>query len=346
MTFTKNLSQLVLSGAVALMASLPAVAQDSVTLTIHHFQPATGGTQTNMIEPWANAITEQSGGRITFEIYPSMTMGGRPNELYSQVRDGMADIVWTSLGYTPGVFRRAEVFELPLVHGGSARATTIALNNSMEMLAEDFKDVKVLFLHSHGGNIIHSGTKAIRGLDDLRGMKLRTPSRTGAWVLESWGVEPVGMPVPDVPQAMSKGTVDGALTSLEVIPEANLQELVKFATSPAGGDTFGTNVFMFAMNKDSYEALPEDLRAVIDANTGAAVAASIGEMWIAKDQVGAKALSAAGAELIVLSEEETARFAATSETVVQRWIDEVTGLGLDGAALAESARAAIAAAAE
>src|SRR5690606_3326483 len=102
-------------------------------------------------------------------IYPSMSMGGKSSELYGQVRDGMADIVWTSLGYTPGVFRRAEVFELPLIHQGSAVQTTIALNNSLDMLAEDFKDIKLLFLHSHGGNVLHSGGKAVKGFDDVKG---------------------------------------------------------------------------------------------------------------------------------------------------------------------------------
>ena len=124
-----------------------ALAQD-VTLTMHHFLPPVANAHKIMLQPWADRVTEQSDGRIAFEIFPSMSMGGKPNELYGQVRDGSADIVWTLLGYTPGVFPRSEVFELPLVHAGSAIDTTVALNASLDMLAEDFDDIHVLFLLS------------------------------------------------------------------------------------------------------------------------------------------------------------------------------------------------------
>ncbi len=75
-----------------------------------------------LIEPWAKSIEEASDGRIAFEIFPAMALGGKPPELYSQVRDGVADVVWTVTGYTPGTFPRIEVFELPSVHQGDARA--------------------------------------------------------------------------------------------------------------------------------------------------------------------------------------------------------------------------------
>ncbi|MBB95206.1 MAG: C4-dicarboxylate ABC transporter substrate-binding protein [Rhodobacteraceae bacterium] len=339
--FTKLLCS---AAAVATLAG-SAMAQD-VTLIMHHFLPPVSNAHKDMLEPWAEKIEAESDGRIAIEIAPSMAMGGKPNELYGQVRDGAADIVWTILGYTPGVFPRSEVFELPLVHAGSATQTTIALNASLDMLAEDFKDVKVLFLHSHQGNLIHSATKPVRSFDDVAGMKLRTPSRTGAWEIVEMGAEPVGLPVPALPEAMSKGVVDGALTTYEIVPALNLQELDKFTTELPDGDRFGTSVFTLAMNKDIYEDLPEDLRAIIDANSGKAVAAQMGALWEGFEETGITALDAAGVERIVLSEEEGAKFDAVSEKVVQQWIDDVAAKGIDGVALVEGARAAIAAAAQ
>lgn len=337
--FTKFLG----ATGVGLMVATSAVAEE-VTLLMHHFLPPVANAHKVMLQPWADRVAAQSDGRITIDIAPAMAMGGKPNELYGQVRDGTADIVWTLLGYTPGVFPRSEVFELPLVHAGSATDTTIALNASMDMLAEDFKDIHVLFLHSHDGNLIHSATKPVRRFDDAAGLKLRTPGRTGAWVIEAMGAEPVGLPVPALPEAMAKGVVDGALTTYEIVPALKLQELDKYTTELPDGDRFGTAVFMLAMNKDAYEALPDDLRAVIDANAGTNIAAEIGAMWEGFEQSGVDALAAAGVESIVLSEGEAAKFNAQSEAVVQRWIDEVTAKGIDGAALVDQARAAIAAA--
>lgn len=321
-----------------------AVAQD-VTLTMHHFLPPVANAHKAMLQPWADRVAEQSDGRIAIEIFPAMSMGGKPNELYGQVRDGAADIVWTLLGYTPGIFTRSEVFELPLIHAGSAKATTIALNASLEMLADDFEDVRVIFLHSHDGNLIHSATDPVRTFEDVANMKLRTPGRTGAWVIEGMNAEPVGLPVPALPEAMSKGVVDGALTTYEIVPALKLQELNKSTTELPNGDRFGTAVFMVAMNKEAYDGLPADLKAVIDANSGANVAAEIGAMWEGFEQGGVKVLDDAGVERIVLSEAEAAKFNAANEAVVQRWIDEVSAKGIDGVALVAQARAAIAAAA-
>ena len=225
----------IIAGATALIATLGGIAgahaqTKPITLTVHHFLPPKANAHAKMIAPWAKRVEEASKGRIKIEIFPAMAMGGKPPELYNQVRDGAADIVWTLLGYTPGVFPRSEVFELPLVHAGSARATTIALNASLAMLADDFKDVKVIFLHSHDGNLIQSSSKPIRTFEDAARMKLRTRSRTGAWVLEAWKAEPVGMPIPELAQAMAKGGVGGALTTYEIVPAVKLHEFNKSVT--------------------------------------------------------------------------------------------------------------------
>ncbi len=331
--------------ALAAVTATSAIAQE-VTLLMHHFLPPVANAHKVMLEPWAEKIEADSNGRIAIEIAPAMALGGKPAELYGQVRDGTADIVWTVLGYTPGVFPRSEVFELPLVHAGSATDTTIALNASLDLLAEDFQDIHVLFLHAHDGNLIHSATRPVRTLEDAAGLKLRTPGRTGAWIIEAMGAEPVGMPIPALPEAMSKGVVDGALTTYEIVPALKLQELDKYTIELPNGGRFGTAVFMVAMNQEAYDALPDDLKAVIDANSRMNVAAQIGAMWEGFEQGGIDSLAAAGVENIVLSAEEAAKFDARNETVVQRWIDEVTAAGIDGAQLVEDARAAIAAASQ
>ncbi len=327
-------------------AGTQASAQE-VTLTVHHFLPPKSNAQVGMIEEWAKRVEEGSEGRIDVEIFPSMSMGGSPPELYNQVRDGAADIVWTVLGYTPGVFPRAEVFELPTVHRGSAVATTEAMNASMDWLAEDFEDVQIIFLHSHDGNVLHSATEEVISFEQLAGKKLRTPSRTGAWMIESWGAEPVGMPVPDLPQALAKGVVDGALVPYEIVPALKLQELEKATTELPNGDRFGAATFMFAMNKDRYESLPDELRQVIDDNSGSAAAEWVGRAWEeAFEDKGRTALDEAGVTRITLSEAEGAKFEAAAEEVVARWVEEANSKGLDGQALVDQAREAVMAAAE
>ncbi len=337
----KRFAAFVAAIAASALWTLPASAAE-VTLTIHHFLGPKSPAHAKFIAPWAKAIEEQSGGRIAVEIFPSMSMGGKPPELYRQVRDGAADVVWTLIGYTPGVFPRSEVFELPTVHRGSALATTLAIQENLDLIADDYKDIKPILVHVHAGQAIHMVDRKIAGPEDLKNLKIRIPSRTGAWVLEAWGAEPVGMPVPALPQALAKGVVDGAMVPFEIFPPLKLQELTKYSHEAVDGGRFGTSVFLFAMNKERYETLPDDLKAVIDANSGAAIAGRVGALWDSIEAPGRAAQEKSGGEIIQLDAAASAQFDALSETVVQRWIAEVNDKGIDGAALVAAARASIA----
>lgn len=330
------------AAAAAAVAATPIRARAAeFTFTIHHFLSPKAPAQTKLIQPWADRITEASDGRIAFEIFPSMSLGGKPPELYNQVRNGVADIVWTLPGYTPGVFPRLEVFELPTVHVGSAAATTKAIQDAMPLLAGDLKDVKPLLVHTHAGNALHMVNKDVNGPADVKGLKLRSPSRTGVWMLETWGAEPVGMPVPALPQALSKGTIDGALIPFEVAIPLKIAQLAEYSVELAGGRRFGTATFMFAMNKDRFAGLPADLQKVIDDNSGAAIAGDVGAAWDAIEPIGKKIATDQGRTVKQLSEAATAEFEKLHESLSTRWLNEATEQGIDAGALMTKALDAI-----
>ena len=336
------LKRLALAATLLSLTALPASAQE-VTLTLHHFLSPKSLTHAKYLAPWAERVEAQSEGRIKIEIFPSMALGGKPPELYRQVRDGVADMIWTVLGYTPGVFTRSEVFELPFVHENSAEATNLAIQDLYEEhLAPDFADVQPILLHVHPGQAIHMVETPIRKIEDLKGLKLRTPSRTGAWMIESWGAEPVGMPVPALPQALSKGVVDGALIPFEIVLPFKIQDLTRFSIEGHDSIRFGTIVFMFAMNKERYASLPDDLRAIIDANSGINIAAEVGRVWDEFEPQGRAITAESGSEIIALDEGFLKAFRDRADKPIQRWIEEVAAKDVDGKALVAAARAAIA----
>ena len=342
MTIVKRAALSLCASAMALSFATATSAQEFV-FSIQHFLSPKAPAQTMLIEPWAKAVEEASGGRIAFEIFPAMALGGAPPELYSQVRDGVADVVWTVPGYTPGTFPRLEVFELPSVHQGDARATNLAIQDMMDVLAEDFKDVHPLLVHVHTGNALHLVNGNVESLADFAGLKIRSSSRTGAWMLEELGAEPVGMPVPALPQALSKGTVDAGLVPFEVAIPLGLAGLTDASVELADGARFGTATFLFAMNKDSYNSLPADLQKVIDDQSGMAIAAAMGEAWNNIEPVGKQRALDAGKSVTQLSADATATFDAPFEATVARWVAEASSNGIDAEALLEGARAAIAA---
>lgn len=335
----------IVSGALAALAlsAFSAQAEPEVTLRLHHLLGPKAPAHTKMLVPWSKRIEDASKGRIKIEIYPSMSLGGKPPELIRQVRDGVVDLIWTVNGYTPGLFPRTEVFELPFIHTNDPAATNLAMGEMYEKyLADDYKGLKPLFLHVHAGQAIQMVDTPVHKVGDLANKKIRIPTRTGAWVIEALGANPVGMPVPQLPQALSKKVVDGALIPWEIIAPLKLQELTDYDIEGHNKARLGTTTFQVSMNLAKWESLPDDLKKVFTDNSGPAWQKEVGEIWRKSDDGGIKLAEKAGNTYIQLTEEETEAFRKKLEPVVQRWVNEVKAQGIDGAKLVEEARAAIA----
>lgn len=334
---------LLLAGLAAVAMSGAAIAQE-FTLKLHHFLGPKSPAQTQMLEPWAKNIEAASGGRVKIEIYPSMSLGGAPPELISQVRDGVVDLIWTVNGYTPGLFPRTEVFELPFIHTNDIGATDMAMHDMFDQyLAEEYKGVKVMFLHVHAGQAIQMAKDEVRKPADLAGKKIRIPTRTGAWVIEALGASPAAMPVPDIPQALSKGVVDGALIPWEIIPALSLQEQTEYQIEGINKTRFGNTTFQVSMNLDRWNSLPADIQKVFTDKSGAEWLANVAKVWRQSDDNGIKIAVDSGNKHIELTQEETDAFKTTLEPVVDRWVKEVGAKGIDGAAMVAKARELVAA---
>lgn len=329
----------------ALAAGIGATASaQEFKFTLHHLLPAKAPAQTKMLEPWAKAVEENSGGRVKIQIYPAMTLGGRPPELIQQVRDGVVDLVWTVNGYTPGLFPRTEAFELPFVYVNDPRAANLAMYDLFESdLKQEYQGVEVMFLHVHAGQAFQMRNKLVRKPADLKGTKLRIPTRTGAWVIEALGASPIAMPVPELPQALQKGVVDGAMIPWEIIRPLKIQEQTEYQIEGYDKARFGTTTFQVSMNKARWEGLPDDIKAAFKKASGPEWWGKVGDIWRASDEGGIKFAVESGNKHITLTEEETDAFRKATEPVVQRWIDEVSAKGIDGAALVAKARERIAA---
>jgi TRAP-type C4-dicarboxylate transport system substrate-binding protein len=326
--------------ALALAATTAAVAQE-VTLKVHFFLPASSFANTLLITPWCDKVAKESANRLKCQIYPSMQLGGSPPQLFEQVREGVADIVWTLPGYTAGRFPSLEAFELPFMMQ-NPEATSKALWDYVQLhSANEFKDVKPLAFHVHGDGVFHMTGTPVRTMADLRGLKLRAPTRMTNKFIAMLGATPVSMPVPQVGDALSKGLIDGAVVPYEVVPAIKIQELVKFhsETDPTEPALY-TSTFVFAMNKAKYDALPADLKKVIDANSGQALSGAAGRAYLLADAEGKKLINKAAINVIPAS--ELARWKQLGSKLSSDWVAEMNGKGLNGTKMLEDAKALIA----
>ncbi|WP_371155526.1 TRAP transporter substrate-binding protein [Jannaschia sp. 2305UL9-9] len=324
-----------LGGTVMAMVAVPAMAQD-VTLKLHQFLPAQANVPKLILDVWADSIEEASGDRIKVTRYPSMQLGGSPPQLMDQAIDGVADVIWTVVGYTPGRFPTTEVFELPFMVR-DARAASAAYWQMYEShMQEEFADVHVLGTWVHGPGMIHASS-AIHTPDDMQGVKIRGATRMVNQLLQTLGATPVGMPVPAIPEALSKGVIDGATIPWEVTGSLKVPELVDFHTEFEGNHLYNLT-FVLAMNKDTYEGLPADLRAVIDDNSGLAFSVFAGGTQEASDGPAREAAVDNGNEIITVSEADAQAWVEAAQPVYDSWIAEMSERGIDGQALIDEAR--------
>ena len=330
------------AGAAAVMAAPGIVrAQETITLRLHQFLPPQAPVPAMILKPWAEGLEAATDGRIRIEHFDAMSLGGRPPELYDQARDGVVDLSMTVVGYTPGRFPRTEVVELPFMMTNpvaTARAYWDMVESDFQN--NEYSDTKVLGAWVHGPGVIHS-QNGVTSLEDMQGLTLRGPTRIINDLLSELGAEPVGMPLPAIPEAISRGVVQATVIPWEVTSSIRLSELVSNHTEFSGDAALYTAAIVLVMNKARYEALPEDLRAILDDQSGATLSAFATQIMWDMDAPARDIAVNAGNTIVTLDEAEVARWQEASQPVIDRWVAEMEGQGIDGTALIERARSLI-----
>lgn len=309
--------------ASAPLATQAAAQSEPIVLKLAHSLPPVSAAHTRFIVPWCERIEAQSGGRMKCQIYPAMSLGGAPAQLLQQARDGVSDITWTLPGWTPGRFPLSEVFELPFFTT-EREASSRALWDFVETSAmSEFADLKPIATWVTGPYVFHFRDEEVRTLDDLKGLKVRAPSRLGNKMLAALGVTPVGMPVPQMPESLSKGVIGGAMVPWEVVPPTKTHELTRFHAEVVGERAMLASTMVFVMNRKKYDSLPAELKKVIDDNSGRDTSAWISAQFAPADDAAREMTVARGNTVYAIAPEEMKRWQAATRIVTDEWIRDV-----------------------
>jgi len=337
----------ILSAAAGAVAA-PALLRDGyaqgaqVSLKLHHFLPPVANVPANFLTPWAKKVEDESGGRIKIQLFPSMQLGGAPPQLYDQARDGVVDLIWTVLGYTPGRFPRTEAIEAPFVSHRSSLVNCLTIQELADKhIGEEFHDTQLICLFAHDRGVFHVDRK-IEKMEDFKGMKIRFPTRIAGEALKALGATAVGMPVPQVPESLAQRVINGAVVPWEVVPSVKLDELVKFHTEIPGQKSFYNTVFALVMNKAKFESLPGDLKDVVAKNSGLAAARMAS---LAFDKTSPNVIETVNRKrgtIVTISEQEAARWEAATQPVIEGWIKQMKERGIEGGQLIDTVRSLVA----
>ena len=328
-------------GAAALALTAGGALGQEVTLKLHQFLPAQANVPKLILDVWADRVEAASDGRIKVDRFASMALGGTPPELMDQAVDGVADIIWTVTAYTPGRFPSTEVFELPFMVDNAAVASCAYWKTYETSMQEEFADVHMLGTWVHGPGMFHT-SDPVEVPADLEGMKVRGGSRLVNQLLELTGATPVGMPVPAVSEALSKGVIDGTTIPWEVTPALRVSELVSNHTEFEGPGLY-TLTFVLAMNKEAYGNLAPDLQAIIDDNSGLEFSVFAGATQAGAD-VPSRAIAVELGNNIVTVDAATAQseWLPVVQPIFDGWTAEMAEIGRDGQGMIDAARALMA----
>ena len=285
---------------------------------------------------WSEGLEKGSGGRIVVKRFPSAQMGPTPGH-YDFARTGQADVAWFLHGGTPGRFPLTEIINLPFM-AGSAEIGTKVINDATlraKYLDAEHKGIKVLMLFTHQPGGPHTTKKAIRNLDDFKGLRIRFASPTVRDLVQALGATPVGVPPTEISEQMQKGTIDGAFMDYGGVGIAfKLGGIVKYSTELY---CYVTS-FGLGMNEDFWAKLPPDLKKLVTASvTGKEQ--EVGRAWDSLDVPGKKAVMDGGGEAIRFSAAENAKVRKIGAEVSEAKVKEYEGKGMPGRAVYDEMRA-------
>lgn len=277
-----------------------------------------------LMVPWSKKI-EAAGVGIKVTGFPGSQIGGKPPGAFKRVINGIADVEFAMQGYTSTVFPRTLIVEIPLQWGSPTEATKALWRIYDKHLAKEYKRVKVLAMWATDTPTVMTN-KIVRVPDDLKGLKLRTPSRNQAAIIKGFGAIPVAMPMPQTYGAIEKGVVDGAVVGVSVVNSFKLAEVVKnyIVDLP-----MGYSPQMIAMNRKVYDALSAKQRAVIDANSGLELSLKGAALYEGARKGGLKTVTKrADTNITKLTASEKKAWEARLQTVVDKWVRDFEKKGL------------------
>jgi TRAP-type transport system periplasmic protein len=309
-------------------------------LKLQHSFSAVSSVHDRFLVPWARQVEAQAGGRIRIDLFPSMQLGGAPAQLFDQVRDGMADIVFAAPSATPGRFPKTELFELPFVASRRALVSSKAIDDyARANLNDEFREVHPLGFCCADRSVVHAN-RPIHTVEDIKGLRLHVQTRFAGEAAHALEAVAVPMPSGQLPLAITQHVIDGCVDPWDLVPALKLDDLLK-AHTDFSDYALSTTTFVLIMNKASYDRLPRDLKAVLDANSGQ-VAGMAGAMWDLQAAAVADAVAARGDTITTLAPEAVAHWRKATEPVIAAWLKEMKEHRIDGAKLLAGARTLIA----
>jgi len=235
------------------------------------FTPDSEVTFRTVMKPYAETVQRETSNAVVFDLFPNGALGRNPGQQPQMLIDGVADLAWVIPSYSPGRFPDTEVLELPGMFKDLRESSLVASGLAARNVLKDYGDFYIVGLWGTAPYSIHTNFP-VNSIADLKGKTIRASSKNESAALRAFGAVPIGMPVTEIPEAISRGTISGTTSHMAPFFDFGLDRV----TNNHYFIGLGVVPLCVLMNRKKYEALPESARAVMDRNAGAALT----KVWI------------------------------------------------------------------
>ncbi len=296
----------------------------STKLTYSNFFPP-GHIQSKLADAWCKEVEKRTNGQVVVEYFPGQTLT-KARQVYDGVVEGISDVGLSVLAYTRGRFPVMSAVDLPLGYTSGMAATKVVNAVYDKFQPKELMDTKVMYLHAHGPGLIHTKGKAVRKMEDMKGLKFRGHG-TSALVVKALGGTPVPKPMPETYQMLQKGVVDGAVYPFEANKGWKLGEVTDYCT--ADFSAAYTTSFFVVMNRDKWNSLSAaNQKGIEQINREWMI--KHGEAWDSSDAEGIVFFLNQGSQIIGLDAKEAARWKKAVAPIIEEYVKKTDGKGLPG----------------
>ena len=298
-------------------------AADPYALKLSTFLPPNYFMLSKFVRDWSQELEQKSNGRIKIEIYAASQMGPAPRQ-FDLARTGVAEIAVFAHGLTPGRFPLTEIMQLPFMTTGGKVSADVLMDLVPDYLAKEHPGTRILWMWTSQPSHVFTRSRPIRKVDDLHGLRIRHPSQVTGEILTALGATTLNVQPGDIAEALDKGTIEGTNFPYDGVATFRLGNSLKYGTEIGmSAQTFAT-----VLSEASFNALPADLRTVIDASVGKLRAQLAGLASEQNEAEAKKYALASGIEIITLPPAELEKAKQLTEPVTERYLAGLAAKGL------------------
>ena len=308
----------------------------TIKLRMAHFV-STKHPQHKVMAEWAKKIGELTEGRVNVKIFPGGALGKPPSQYGAAVK-GIVDISFGLQSYTPGRFPLSSFMDLPFLVDSAEEGSTVLWKVYKKYLQGEYKDVKVLWMFVHGPGQIFTTKKEVKTLADLKGLMLSSSGSLIGKVVRKLGAVPVTTPITEFYESMERGITDGVTVPFEGMPPFRFHEVCKFGTVL----NLYTTPFFVVMNKAKFESLPDDIKKIIDNNSGLEWSVKAGKAYDMAGKKGLALVKKTGMTINQISGADFEAWKTRANSIREDWLKEMASKGLPGEEVLKYAQGLIA----